>query len=37
MIKYIIYGIIILIGLSAFVVISVAKTKIGWSFIKEEN
>lgn len=37
MIEYIIYVAITLVGLSAFVAISVAKAKIGWSFIKEEN
>lgn len=37
MIEYIIYGAVALIGISAFVAISVIKAKIGWSFIKEED
>lgn len=37
MIEYIIYGAIALIGIGAFVAISVAKARIGWSFVKEED
>ena len=41
MIEYIIYGILAFLGLTFFVVISIAKYKIGWSWIgfneKEDN
>ena len=37
MIEYIIYGIIAIIGLAAFIAISALKAKVGWSFIKEEE
>ena len=37
MIEYLIYGAITLISLSAFIAISIAKAKIGWSFVEEEN
>lgn len=37
MIEYIIYGTLALFCLGAFVAISVAKAKIGWTFIKEEE
>ena len=37
MIEYIIYGAIALISLGAFVAISIAKARVGWSFIKEED
>jgi hypothetical protein len=37
MIEYIVCGVLISIGLSALIIINVIKTKIGWSFVKEEN
>ena len=37
MFEYIICVAIALVGLGAFVAISVAKAKAGWSFIKEEE
>lgn len=35
--EYLICGIIALIGLGAFIIISITKAKIGWSFIEEEG
>lgn len=37
MIECIICGAIAFISLGAFITISIAKAKIGWSFVKEEN
>jgi hypothetical protein len=37
MIEYIICGILAISCLTAFMAISLAKAKIGWSFVKEEN
>ena len=37
MLEYLIYGALALIGLVAFIAINIAKTKIGWSFIKEKE
>ena len=37
MAEYIIYGALALISVVVFASISVAKAKIGWSFVKEEE
>lgn len=37
MIEYIVCGIVAVLGIGALIAISVAKAKIGWSFVKEDE
>ncbi len=37
MIECIVCGVLTFVGLGTLIIINVLKTKIGWSFVKEEN